>query len=100
VLTRHPNSPRANYGLAQTLCKQAEEQQSNRLLEECIELYQKVGNVCMYSHTYACVHIHLNNRKIFKHNKHELFNYARKVIAYLVANNCLCNSFNSNSLMS
>ncbi|KAK2160180.1 hypothetical protein LSH36_138g01049 [Paralvinella palmiformis] len=42
VLTRHPNSPRANYGLAQTLCKQAEEQQSNRLLEECIELYQKL----------------------------------------------------------
>lgn len=42
ILTKYPNSPRANYMKADVLMKMADEQKSNQILEEGITIYQKV----------------------------------------------------------
>lgn len=45
LVQRYPKSPRASYGLAQSLDKLAEKQRSNQLLQQCIDAYEGVASV-------------------------------------------------------
>lgn len=45
LVNAHANSPRAMYGLAKTLDEYADEMRSNKILQEAIETYEKVGHV-------------------------------------------------------